>query len=102
MLGQALHGLREWKDAIDPLRTYLKSSPSTKPAELATLLLGETLTLAGQAREAIDVYRTGGNRFGMSQAAQAMRSRARRLEQDLKGTKQTETAAKPETGATPQ
>lgn len=101
MLGQALHGLREYKDAVEPLRTYLKSSPPTKSAEFATLLLGESLTFAGQAKEAIEVYRNGGNRFGMSASAQAMRSRARRIELELKGIK-PEPESKPDAVASPQ
>jgi TolA-binding protein len=100
MLGQALHGLREWKDSAEALRIYLKGSPSSKSAEFATMLLGEALTYAGQAKEAIEVYRNGGNRFGMSAAAQAMRTRARRLEQDLKGEKPG-AASKPEAAAEP-
>jgi TolA-binding protein len=81
MLGEAMHGLREYKDAVEPLRAYLKSAPSSKSAEYATLLLGESLAESGEAKSAIEVYRAGGNRYGSSQLAVAMRARARHLDQ---------------------
>lgn len=86
LLGQSLHALREWPEAVEALRGFLKASPGSKSADYATLILGESLNEAGDVREAIEVYRQGADRYYTSQYASWMRSRARKLEESLRAS----------------
>lgn len=79
LLGQARHALRDYKGAVEPLQAYLKAVPNAKSADYLTLLLGESLAESGERARAIEVYRTGADRYGASQFAPSMRARARRL-----------------------
>jgi TolA-binding protein len=81
LLGQSHHALREWKDAVEVLERFLKAAPGSKSADYVTLLLGESLGESGERERAIEVYRSGADRFPASQFAPWMRTRARKLEQ---------------------
>lgn len=83
MLGTARHALRNYKDAVEPLRTFLKNVPTSKQGDYATVLLGEALSESGDLKGSVEVYRNGGNRY-VSPYGEVMRTRARRIEKQLK------------------
>lgn len=85
LLGQSRHALKDYKAAVEPLQAFLKVAPNSKSGDYANMILGESLAESGDREKAIQVYRTGADRFYESQFAPWMRTRARRLEQDLKG-----------------
>jgi TolA-binding protein len=96
MVGTARHGLRNYKDAIEPLRTFLKNVPASKQGDYATVLLGEALTESGDLKGAVEVYRNGGNRYYTSSYGEVMRTRARRIEKQLKDTQKPANSAAPQ------
>jgi TolA-binding protein len=97
MLGTARHSLRDYKEAVEPLQTFLRNAPNSKQGDYATMMLGEALAESGDVKQAVEVYRNGGNRYGNSQLASVMRTRARRLEHQIKDT--PERAADPAAGS---
>lgn len=80
LLGQARHAMRDYKNAIEPLQTFLEKAPNSKVADYVTLVLGESLAEAGERDKAIAVYRTGADKYYTSQWSSSMRVRAKRLE----------------------
>jgi len=80
LLGQTRHQLRMWKEAIEPLEGWLAQNPQNKNGDYVTLLLGEALTEAGEKARAIEVYKTGADKFYGTNYGAWMRTRARKLE----------------------
>lgn len=93
LIGQAHHALREWKDAVEPLQTFLKANPGSKNADYVALILGEALTESGDTQKAIETYRANADKYYQSQYAPWMRTRARKLEQAAREAQQAATAA---------
>ncbi len=98
LLAQARFAIKDYAHAIEPLQVYLKAAPNSKSADYATMILGECYAETGDPKKAIDIYRTGADRFGASQYSTTMRNRARRLEKDARGAADKPVAG---TGAVP-
>ncbi len=92
MLGQARYVLKDYKGAIEPMQAYLKAVPYSKVGDYATMVYAESLSESGEKQKAIQVYRTGADRYYDGQYASTMRNRARRIETELRGGSLRDTA----------
>jgi hypothetical protein len=84
LLGQARHGLKEYKEAVGPLQDFLKASPWSRSGDVVHLALAESLAGTGEKAKAIDLARVGADKYAKSPAAPKLRALARRLTQELK------------------
>jgi len=82
LLGQARHGTKDYRGAVEPLQAYLKAAPNSKSADWATLLLGEALAESGDRDKAMEIYRAGADKYPASQFSPWMRSRVSRLRKE--------------------
>ena len=78
-LGESRTQLKKWGAAIAPLEAFLKTSPSTKNHDWASVLLGLAYEESGQFAKAQEVYTQAVQKFPHSIHLTQLRNRLRRL-----------------------
>lgn len=94
-LGEARSQLRDYQGAVVPLETFLKTSPSGKNHDWASVLLGVALEETGQFAKAQDVYNSALAKYPHSIHVTQMRNRMKKLPSAMAAADSKKTAALP-------
>ena len=94
-LGEARSQLRDYQGAVVPLETFLKTSPSGKNHDWASVLLGVALEETGQFAKAQDVYNSALAKYPHSIHVTQMRNRMKKIPSAMAAADSKKTAALP-------
>ena len=94
-LGEARSQLRDYQGAAPALEAFMKTSPSNKNHDWASVLLGVALEETGQWAKAQEVYTAAINKFPNSIHVTQMRNRLRRIPAAMAAADSKKSAALP-------